>query len=175
MIAALLALALGCGTERWAVKTLSDPAATSIDFSHPVDATVTQLRAYGAPAWQDDAPRAQAERVVYRVKAVLIGAKLEADQDFHVVIADPADTSKTMIVEVPSPRCLDGAPKEQAAQMLAARHALLKVMRVGAAFKKLRTPKPVTVTGVAFFDKLHGQTGVAPNGVELHPVLALDF
>jgi hypothetical protein len=28
------------------------------------------------------------------------------------------------------------------------------------------------VTGVAFFDFPHGQTGVAPNAIELHPVLA---
>jgi hypothetical protein len=28
------------------------------------------------------------------------------------------------------------------------------------------------VTGVAFFDYDHGQTGVAPNAIELHPVLA---
>jgi hypothetical protein len=28
------------------------------------------------------------------------------------------------------------------------------------------------VTGVAFFDFQHGQTGVAPNGIELHPILA---
>jgi hypothetical protein len=27
------------------------------------------------------------------------------------------------------------------------------------------------VSGVAFFDFLHGQTGVARNGIELHPVL----
>jgi hypothetical protein len=27
------------------------------------------------------------------------------------------------------------------------------------------------ITGVAFYDFLHGQTGVAPNGIELHPVL----
>jgi hypothetical protein len=27
------------------------------------------------------------------------------------------------------------------------------------------------VTGVAFFDFLHGQTGVAPNAIELHPIL----
>jgi hypothetical protein len=27
------------------------------------------------------------------------------------------------------------------------------------------------MVGVAFFDFLHGQTGVAPNGIELHPVL----
>ena len=30
-----------------------------------------------------------------------------------------------------------------------------------------------TVTGVGFFDVIHGQTGVAPNGIELHPVLRL--
>ena len=28
-----------------------------------------------------------------------------------------------------------------------------------------------TITGVGFFDVLHGQTGVAPNGIELHPVI----
>jgi hypothetical protein len=28
------------------------------------------------------------------------------------------------------------------------------------------------VTGVAFFDTDHGQTGVAPNAIELHPILA---
>ena len=33
----------------------------------------------------------------------------------------------------------------------------------------------VTVTGVGFFDVLHGQTGVAPNGIELHPVLAINI
>jgi len=27
------------------------------------------------------------------------------------------------------------------------------------------------VTGVGFWDEIHGQTGVAPNGIELHPVL----
>ena len=27
------------------------------------------------------------------------------------------------------------------------------------------------VTGVAFFDYQHGQTGVAPNAIELHPIL----
>jgi hypothetical protein len=31
------------------------------------------------------------------------------------------------------------------------------------------------VTGVGFFDFLHGQTGVAPNGIELHPVLDIVF
>jgi hypothetical protein len=29
----------------------------------------------------------------------------------------------------------------------------------------------VEVTGVGFFDFMHEQRGVAPNGIELHPVL----
>ncbi len=31
------------------------------------------------------------------------------------------------------------------------------------------------MTGVGFFDYLHGQTGVAPNGIELHAVLDIQF
>jgi hypothetical protein len=35
--------------------------------------------------------------------------------------------------------------------------------------------QPVQITGVGFFDFIHGQTGVAPNGIELHPVLSISF
>jgi hypothetical protein len=30
------------------------------------------------------------------------------------------------------------------------------------------------VVGVAFWDYFHGQTGVAPNAIELHPILGFD-
>ena len=29
----------------------------------------------------------------------------------------------------------------------------------------------MTITGVGFWDEKHGQTGIVPNGIELHPVL----
>lgn len=29
------------------------------------------------------------------------------------------------------------------------------------------------ITGVAFFDKKHGQLGLAQNGIEIHPVLSI--
>lgn len=32
-------------------------------------------------------------------------------------------------------------------------------------------PGKATIRGIGFFDFLHGQTGVAPNGIELYPVL----
>lgn len=43
------------------------------------------------------------------------------------------------------------------------------------AFKIKVTPTKVRITGVGFFDRTHGQTGGAPNGIELHPVLSLKF
>jgi len=37
--------------------------------------------------------------------------------------------------------------------------------------KPIKTRRLVTVTGIGFFDHIHGQTGVAPHGIELHPML----
>jgi hypothetical protein len=37
------------------------------------------------------------------------------------------------------------------------------------------TPTPVRVTGVGFFDRAHGATGAAPNVIELHPVLKVEW
>ena len=36
-------------------------------------------------------------------------------------------------------------------------------------------PVDATITGIGFFDKYHGQAGNAPNIIELHPVLDLQF
>ena len=43
-------------------------------------------------------------------------------------------------------------------------------------FKTKVKPTTAVVTGVGFFDAVHGQSGVAPNtGIELHPVLKIEF
>ncbi len=45
-----------------------------------------------------------------------------------------------------------------------------------APFKTKVPATKVIVTGVGFFDRIHGQMGVAPlNGVELHPILSIEF
>src|SRR5689334_8337000 len=76
--------AVVCGTERWDVKTLTDPAATSIDFS-PQPATVEPLTALPVPGpIMPHTPRYPSERQTYRVAARLVGFKLETDSDFHV-------------------------------------------------------------------------------------------
>lgn len=46
----------------------------------------------------------------------------------------------------------------------------------GPAFKTRITPTRARVTGVGFFDKVHGQMGVSQsNGIELHPVLKIEW
>jgi hypothetical protein len=35
--------------------------------------------------------------------------------------------------------------------------------------------RAIPVRGIGFFDRLHEQIGVAPNGLELHPMLGLGF
>jgi hypothetical protein len=157
-----------CGTERWDVKTLSDPAAPSL-LTTTKFTTVDALRAMPVPgALALHTPRFPQERQVYTVRGNVKGAKLEADQDFHVVIADTV-SGKTMIVEFSDPACVANATWRP--QIDAARKAFVGFFGTPVATKFSTLSGSAQFTGVLFFDKLHGQRGVAPNGVELHPVL----
>jgi hypothetical protein len=42
-------------------------------------------------------------------------------------------------------------------------------------FQTAVAPTPVRLTGIGFFDRAHGATGAAPNVIELHPVLKVEF
>jgi hypothetical protein len=75
-----------------------------------------------------------------------------------------------MIVESLAPWCAEGSVF--ANNIALVRQALDQ--RFGE-FARLEPNVPVSVTGVAFFDVLHGQEGVAQNGIELHPLLAISF
>ena len=161
-----------CGTERWPVKTLQDPSVREIHFV-PQETTVHVLREPKQPPDLrkiNPMLRLDAEKQVYTVKALLMGFKKEGDGDYHLVLADPVDRKKTMIAEIPAPAC---ANKKYKAQFEAAAAFIESLGHATPKFKTLDKPVPVTVTGVFFFDFIHGQTGVAPNGAELHPVLEI--
>ncbi len=64
-----------CGVERWAVKTLSDPDALSVDLV-PVDTTVAALGALPAPTVRPST-RLPEERHTWRVTAILTEARVE--------------------------------------------------------------------------------------------------
>lgn len=163
-----------CGKERWEVKTLSDPDSSAVNFS-PQDTTVAWLVSLDAPRPLPPHGRvAPIETQVFQVTAFLIGVSEEEDRDFHIVIADLADPSKTMIVEIPSSVCSGACASSHVAEFEEARATVVGTLgEPSARFK--RVSQRVVVTGVGFFDFLHGQTGVARNGIELHPVLRIEF
>lgn len=153
-----------CGIERWAVKSLTDPAARSVNFT-PTAATVAELNALPELSVSGSTQRLPAERRTYRITATLVKFKLEADQDIHLILSGGG---KTMIAEMPLVSCTYGAQHRYA--MLRARQRLEAAY--GAVTGSWRyVNQTVTVTGVLFFDVKHGQSGVADNGVELHPVV----
>ena len=158
----------GCGVERWDVKTLKDAGAKKINFK-PVASTVAALRLI--PAAVMPTARVAAEMRTYTVSATVTSFKQEADSDIHLAVKD--DTGKTMIFEMPAKQCLDSSKTSPALviQMTNSLRAWSTKHTATLSYQKVR--QRVTVTGVLFFDRLHGQRGVAPNGVEMHPLLSL--
>jgi hypothetical protein len=104
------------------------------------------------------------------VRARPIQAKPEDDNDIHLVISVPTAPSKTMIVEFPKKTCV--ASPFRRFRIAHARQQFLNNCGAVSASSWLKLAGSVTVTGVGFWDEKHGQTGIAPNGVELHPVLS---
>jgi len=160
-----------CGVERQKIKTLADKDATAI-MKGPIQAsTIHDLIAHAAPTKQElldaTATRFPAERMKVEVSAMVVGYKKESDLDFHIVLSDPS-TGQTMIAEIPSGSCI---PLEYASEFTALQKQFASDFGKPIARFKQVTPEKVKITGIVFFDFLHGQTGVAPNGVELHPVL----
>lgn len=161
-----------CGIERWAYKTLADPQGAAVAIKRPDPATVRWLDSIPAPADPDrlrhrDAP---IETHVWIVAAALEGYAHEADGDYHLVLRG-LTSNATMIAEIPSPHCVHryGALYARERAFIRGYGSVLPRHR----FRWLANPPHLFVVGVGFFDRIHGQDGVAPNGVELHPVLYL--
>ena len=177
-----------CGVERWSVKVGVDtPDALAVDLGHPVRTTISNLAdplQFPAPPDPPGPPSDRrvmpAETTVYTVNGTLTLYKKEADVDYHIVLQD--DSGKTMVTEIPSPACIITtvagqprvpAPSPFAQQIASARAKFDAHFTASSLFQTANVP--VQVTGVGFFDFIHGQTGVAPNGIELHPVLDINF
>jgi hypothetical protein len=117
------------------------------------------------------------ERTKYVLKDVtLVEAKVEEDQDLHLVIRDNQTPRNQMIVEFPNSTCNVNAPptyKGLIKKARAAVDALLPVCRTGGKQGWVLLHGTATIRGVGFFDLVHGsnQHGVAANEVELHPAL----
>jgi hypothetical protein len=168
-----------CGRERWAVKTATDSAAGQIKLA-PVKTTVAALGEHPStnPGNPDQPRNSGVESTVYEVTAELVEAKREADSDFHLVLREGA---ATMIAEIPDAPACTGPPITERVSVLEtqiehARAAFVQEFGEPQSYPAhgLAIGHQVTITGVGFFDVPHGQTGVAKNAVEIHPVLTIE-
>src|SRR2546428_12201680 len=166
-----IAIAVTCGVERWSVKTGTDADASLINLSSTTTTTIASLAALPAPSPIPLNSRVRpTETTVFSITATLTVYKREADSDYHLVISD--GSGNTMITEIADPQCV-GAGSSLLPGIQNARSEFDARLRATTRFKTANLG--VTVTGVGFFDFKHGQTGVAPNAIELHPVLDISF
>jgi hypothetical protein len=160
-----------CGVERWSVKTGTDADAGLINLQSTTQTTIASLVSLPAPTTLPSNNRIQpTETTIFQVHATLTEYKLESDSDYHLILSD--GSGNTMISEIASPACV-GSSSVLLPGIQNARSEMDAHYTVTSSFQTANVP--VIVTGVGFFDFFHSQTGVAPNGIELHPVLDVQF
>jgi len=168
-----------CGVQRWHIKTLDDAYVNTINWV-PIVANVRDLTAAPVPnpydQYNDTTRYAPYETQSYRIRATLVSWKTESDHDYHMVIADVNNPSITMIVEPPDVNCSSACASNFGNYYTSVRQ---KFNNCFGATPSSMTNFPsgvvVDLTGVPLFDAQHGQTGVAPNAIELHPLLSVNF
>ena len=160
-----------CGVERWSVKTGTDADAGKITLGSTTSTTIAYLDGLAAPSSLPSNNRVSpTETTVYKLSATLTQYKLEADSDYHLVLSD--GNGHTMIAEIPDPACV-GSTSVLTSRIQSARREFDAKYTATGSFQTANVP--VTVTGVGFFDFDHGQTGVAPNAIELHAATDIQF
>ena len=176
--------------QRWPVKTGADADAANLVTQVPVATTIADMVALAVPSvLPPDARTPGAEETVWELNATLTGYKHESDGDYHLVIAD--GQGHTMIAEIPDPAALaagsffaeqitaarEAFDNQFGIQMAAAAHSAAAPQFAAAVTVPALIPasESVTVRGLGFFDFAHGQDGVAPNAIELHPVISIEF
>ena len=186
------------GKERWAVKVAADTDGPQINRS-PIPISIPDLAKVkpGGPIPHNDTERLPTEKNVYVVDGFLVKFKLEAgkhgDSDYHLVVTDETLTfaqgpnnpgsTHSVIAEIVDPDCIMGRNNTVSSPSIFENEMESVKSALEAQFPDRKTGSgwtdakgiPVRVTGVAFFDRPHGQTGRAANGMELHPVLSIEF
>lgn len=159
------------GKERWDVKTVQDKESEKIRWT-PIASNIKTLRALTQvyPAKFDKSKRYGFEFNTYQIDCKIVKYLSEDDGDYHLVLVDPTDSTKTIIGEIPNPTCERVAKSKYAGSFSYSR----KTFESYEISKNKVADGVYRVVGVCFFDKIHGQTGVAPNGIELHPIMDIE-
>jgi hypothetical protein len=68
------------------------------------------------------------ETTLCAVTATLVGSKVQSDKDIHLVIADPTDSSATMIAEFPDPSGVASTDAAVTSRMKTARQNIINIL-----------------------------------------------
>lgn len=161
-----------CGVERWSVKTLIDPDTTHINFNNVTASTIQYQRSLSTPPVLPNT-RLPQEDTVYSIECIMYKYKLEADNDLHIVIRSVEDANQTMVAEIVNAQCPGIVNTSRYTALNNLRKWFDSTYHPTSSFKT--TNVRIRITGVGFFDFLHGQTGIPPNGREIHPVLTFSL
>jgi len=181
-----------CGKERWPIKVCKDPNVKFLFKGAKISSgklkaakhtTIADLIDPDNPIGTGISHAEQFSRVtgtetnIWIIEATITDFKEEkgadGDNDYHIAIKD--SEGNTMIAEIPSPSCLKRTPQPLRDMIKKARADFDAQFDVTGDFKTTNTK--VRITGPAMFDKVHSTEprGVAPNQIEIHPVIKIEF
>lgn len=181
--------AMLCGTERWQVKVCQDNHVKYLFKDFDTDTaeliptrhtTISKLQAYAWPFGTKKHPpkwswyqrsTSKVEYQIWEVNARFFKKKNEADQDYHLILKSG---QRTLVAEVPHPDCVEDTPEPLKSMILQAR-ADFDTWFAAHADEGPEFNQKVRVTGVGMFDTLGHAEGTSPNGIELHPVIKIEF
>ena len=166
----------GCTLSRSHVKSLRDRDASRIQLDTVIQTTVTALNGIRSQCGPATDHRGRDEEFrVYVVVGRVARVKRERDHDIHIVLADPEDPRKRLVVESDDPDFRGNAESPYRERLAAARQMFDDLVKQSGV-RQLNDVRGelVRVTGVGFFDMNHLQIGRSRSCIELHPILAIE-
>jgi hypothetical protein len=163
---------LACGIERWFVKTLADPDASTVNVSTATPISIAQLNTL--PTHCDGGPdrRVYAEEFrVYEIAGRVIYIAHEDDRDYHMALEDPDGSGSTVVTELADTLCA-GAVMSPHLATLRTVEGMFSTLLSGRSPSTL-VGSVVRIRGVGFYDFNHGQRGRSANCIELHPIVSI--
>jgi len=164
---------VACGVERWSVKTCIDVDTVLVNFNNIVPSTITYQRSLPVQTYLPPNNRLPLEDTVYSLDCKLLQYKLEDDGDVHCVIATINNSSETMIGEICDPQCPGISTTSRYTELTTLRNWFVSNYNPTTSWQYPNVS--IHIVGVGFYDFLHGQTGIPPNGREIHPILSMSL
>jgi hypothetical protein len=166
--------------ERWPVRTGTDQDVSKVNLN-PVETTIQHLidqmrpldmpRMSGVESKYHSRRAEPVETTVWSVNASIRAFKLNPSESYLLILE--GRDGVTMRAEVPDPLRATESPWQESFARV--RNKLQEKLPFSSSFSYLEPSVNVRIWGVGFFSGFHGQKHAAPNGIELQPILDIEW